>query len=807
MNSLIGRAVKHRRFGLHSATAVILQESRKVKAIALNGDIVTLEREAKHKELIPGLSNVPSPLFRLETIAATLPEWQRPLGDWIDGHRADLLSDQTSRQLYGLSAASAGDGDRLAQSGLPADEQTWLRMHAAAFREDWRSAIEAALTLEPSEYLDQYWILLFASVRAAERDIRVADRFRQAPNSAPGVALGRFLIDASIPSTLAELQEIESFVGSPNAREPSPGSASLLVGSLTTGNPRPPLDEAALAELRTHHPEAVDDYVDLYRREIRLCEADAPIPDGYLRARLDPVALSDDELANVEHWSELARRLYAQGEAAALEHLPETSDVRHFRALLALRSRDVSFRDDLRTDDIANDVADFLESGTLSAEVLNDPSVVDQFSDLLTEEQVQDDPQTASRWYLRRSLDALFGWEFEEAAAAARSVLRHSRDEDLRDEALNALAYTLYLDGEEDAAIAALERALEGEYSANLQANIGVIAESQSPNQAAKYIAILAAEAPTLELKMAAVRRAFTIWDPDRPAWDDDQDASVVLPPSLRDVLRQLVMEPTPIEDHRWVLKLLAMLDSDWLSNPSNTNRAHHTSTLAHRVYLSRASGDPSEWVKALTNALNEAPNETWLINERDMFVDSIRRMVFESEGSIGPAVYAYEAVDQGMQMDDFDRVVLTSAASISLCGHVAAEGGEPADRFLDLLRAARRALERLGNDQREAVSGLLDLGFLSYGRGVALSRQRLVNEISEALGMLQARLAYVPRRRVDWVAVRSSTQPMRQALAETRSTLTKLAEVVNDPEFSDTVLGFADDVKDMINALDRFVR
>lgn len=770
---------------------VVSDDSGSCVVLSPNGKTDILSRVPHLVEPVPGISLIGSALYRLETIARHSNRWRRPLDGWLEEYRSRILADELERRRYAMASVAAGDWAALDELSLGDFEKTWLRMHACRLAGDWRGAVERACLLPADRYLDQYDVVLAAVVNEIELDETVRQRLSAKPDH-PGAVLASFLAGDSNESEPA-LEAITAVAGEPF--EPARFGVLHAVEVMMQDPPTGYVTASALSQL-SGHAAAVDDFIDRYPQRVRLNDRS---PDA-LVARVDPSRLDDAALKSLHHEAEIARRAYVQGN---LDKLGDTPSARHFAALAAMRDGH-PFDSDQLMDPRAVEVARAVHTGDVPDRLLDDPTVWPVLADHLTEENAAAHPKHAAGWYLKRSLNALWAWNFELAAKYARQVLKHSESETERDEALNIVAYTLYLEGRDQDAIAALDRALAGEYSASLQSNIGVIAESLEPNKAAAHLAAMASEAPTLELKLAAARRAFTIWDPDHPVWEDD-DADATIPTALRDVLRELAVAATQPDEHRWVMQLLSYVDKDWLSNPRNVSASPNVATTAHKYYLARARGSPEDYIAAMVAGLNAEPDAAWLQHERDQMVESLRAMIFSGDDNPGPAMFAFEAVTQGLPMSSLDRVVLAAGAVLIICQRLGDEGSEPSDRIRELLKDARRGTQSIEEDMREKVLDLLDIADTRYAGAIYLARQQGVSEAVNALQQIDSRLRYIPRRQVNMQVVWEMLNPIKGFLRETVKALEDALPHARDPLILAETRVFLQHVKDLLRDVENY--
>lgn len=787
---LVGMSIPGK--GLLRREKIVVSDDRGTCVVlSSTGKTDILAREPELVEPVPGVMLIDSELYRLETIARHSSRWRHPLEAWLRENRCRILADEVEVRRYAMALVASGDWTSLDELSLGDSEKAWLTMHACRLAGDWRGAIKNACVLPPDRYLDQYDVILAAVVNDIDLDEPVRQRLAAKPDQ-PSALLAAFLAGDSNASEPV-LDAISSIAGEPF--EPAPDGVLHAVEVMMQDPPTGFVTTSALSQLADHSA-AVDDFIDRYPHRVRLTEGS---PDE-LTARVDPSQLDDAALKSLHHEAELARRGYLRG---TLDRLDDTPSTRHFAALAAMREGE-PFDPDHLTDPRAAEVARALRTGEVPGRLLDDPTVWPVLADILTEEDAAAHPKQAAVWYLNHSLKALWAWDFELAAKYARQVLKHSENESERDEALNIVAYTLYVDGRDQDAIAALDRALAGEYSASLQSNIGVIAESLEPNKAAAHLAAMAAEAPTLELKLAAARRAFTIWDPDHPVWEDD-DADSTIPTALRDVLRDLAVADTQPDDHRWVMQLLSYVDKDWITQPANVSISPNAATTAHKYYVARAGGSPEEYITAMVAGLKAEPEAEWLQHERDQMVESLRGMIFSGDGNPGPAMFAFEAVTQGLPMSALDRVVLIAGSVMVICQRLADERGEPADRIRDLLKEARSEAGSLDVDVREKVVELLDLADTRYVGAVYIARQQGVSEVVDALQQIDSKLRYIPRRQVNMQAVWEVLTPIKGFLRETVKALEAALPHAKDPLILAETRVFLQHVKDLLRDVENY--
>lgn len=794
--------------GLFNKRGVVVEGGRQPTVLYSNGTLkpITRERLGRGVRLLD-MSSVPSRTYRLEYVSTREAEWATSLRTWLDergGVESFLVSDSDQR-LYARSVIADGN-DPPTNTTLSKSELAWLSMHARSAEGAHDAAAEHALGLPAKGYPDKVEVLLRSVVHGGWRpDPGQLEVLAQFPRSFHGVDLLRAALGLdSEPSTVLEfaaaLGVTEEDLGriawlftsdhqraaAPRSIAPSTAEEKALSAKAGT---KVELSPDEMAQLQSTAGSVLDDLID-----DDLITTTGEIADFTLepRGRLDPAGLSSEDLTTLDHRWEIARRLYSDGKTPDSDVDTESTPFAHYQALAALKEGDTSRVSDLvDPTGVLSAVANSLDRGEVLSGAVLDRSTWLVLSELMNRSDFAE-ATFVGDWLVDRAINEMFAWRFESAAEHAREALRVATNEATRDEALNLIAFHHYHNGRDEAAEAALEEALAGEYTASLQANAGIVAEHMDAESAATHLGKLASEAPTNELKLAAVRRAFHVWSTNRPAWEDEEE-EFEIPSDLLAAMRSLVVEDTPLEDHREMMRLLAQFDSDWVANPENTSESPHVDSWEHRVYLARGEHDPRAYIETLAWALKANPGQEWLIEERDGFVTGLRSMVFADIENIGPAAYAYEAVNAGLPMDPFDEVALTCGAFFSICRSLAADENEPSDEVYEKFRRVQGLMSTLEDDQREALEPIVVAAGNSYAMCVGVSREAVLREAAAFLERVGAQLAGVPIRRIDWAAVRGGLGPLREMCDDSISALRKATGEASDDELVAALSGLID--------------
>jgi hypothetical protein len=784
---------------------VIISGGRQLEILFSNGRKETLTRDKLAKaQKVLDLSAVPSVAFRFEVVGDREEKLGRATRDWIEAEDglASFIQSVNDQRLYARSAISAGK-DSGAVVGLSESELRWLLMHAKSAGEAHVDAAREALNLPPGRYPDKVIILLQCLAESDwEPDESQLARIAEIPQ---GLVVGTALLRAAVGldadpekvlSDLLAITEVESndinVLGSileGDVRALDGGDQSIpvsleekLIAARHGASIR--LDPDEVQHLHTIAPDALDDVIEESRIEIQGGPTQLSL---VLRARLDPEGLTEEELTKVGHSWELARRQYRSGAVSGTDDADPAAD--HYRSLEALRGGDTSAASSLiDPTGVLGAVVESLNSGKPTPQALSDPSTWPVFGKAISPDDTHGLPLN-DRWLIDLAHSALFSWNFDFAAQYAKEALRVSESEEVRDEALNLIAFHHYQEGRDELAVAALEKALAGQYTASLQSNAGIVAEHMDPETAAHHLGQLAAEAPTSELKLAAVRRAFHVWDSSRPVWEDEAE-DIQLPPDLMAAMRALAVEETPVDDHREIMRLLAVFDSDWASNAENTASSPHSDAWDHKLYIARAAHDPHDYIEALASAVMARPDEPWLLEERDSFLDGMRNLIFSDVENVGPAAYAYAAIDSGLPMRPFDQIALTCGALIGICRALTADEKEPSDEVYQKYRDAKGLLPTIEADAQEVLLPIVEVAGNTYATSVGVSREAMLKEGTAFLDRVGSQLVGVPMRRINWTAVRDGMRPLKElaevsitalARAKREATSEELIQAIDD--------------------------
>ena len=388
---------------------------------------------------------------------------------------------------------------------------------------------------------------------------------------------------------------------------------------------------------------------------------------------------------------------------------------------------------------------------------------------------------------------ALYAWEWEEALALAKQCLSMSRAEATRDEALNIMAAIHWQLGNDEAAIQALEQAIDNEHSSALQANIGVVSQGEDPAVGAHHLARLVLESASPELREAAALRAVEMWGAAASTYDDD-DPEAEMPEELVHALRSVVAGPMTIDSFRRLVRLMASVDAEWLCRRDSLHTSPHRQSVEARVYAARAKGI-DEFISSLAAALRANPGVEWLTEERDGLVGALMTGLTKTPAETWAVMLGIDVIEAKMPMEAGGRIPLIGLVVAGVAESVTPGEGEPKDKFLDMLIQAKSELASLPAEERQYAEFTLNLGFSEMAAVVGRYRDSELHDAFEFYNRIRQQVASVGYGySLNRGAVREATDPMMRFCTDTCAVLDKVIPHVSDAELADALRGLRSD-------------
>lgn len=511
----------------------------------------------------------------------------------------------------------------------------------------------------------------------------------------------------------------------------------------------------------------------------------------HLAVRLDPSKASIEALIRYGPSWELRARLAAmpQGQRNSTLELLDDKTAAQLRSSLDLASEDpdtaLNAVSDLLADNprLAEDLRRFREGGSVTRELLGNKHARDvlvRHADLdRIPAEVLDaaSRERFARRHLRVSKDLLHDWDFAGAESSARTVLRITSKEKLRDEALNLIAVSRYLNGDAAGAVAALSKALEGGYTLALQTNLVVVAHGLGMDEEARVLAQLIREAPTQQLRVAAARRGLDAW----MAQDDAPD----LPGPLRAGLVSLLGSPLKEEDLIFLLHVLARFHESWLADRGNRGRVSPSARDAFDVFHARVSGDS----EGLLRALAKAQSAEWAA---DMIDELARDLIetFREEEQI-PAGFAMDLLTSQIRLKSELEIVITAGLLFEVT-RIAVEEGEPVEAFIGMAEHARGRLNEADQESRGELRKMLDEGCDRLTVVYLKSRFEDLEHLIDGVNTI----AQIPRYQINQREAQAFLNQVRNWSTETKNLVGRLKPITTDEGLLDGLKNLRSEAK-----------
>jgi hypothetical protein len=596
---------------------------------------------------------------------------------------------------------------------LSQGEKLWLQARQAAANRQAAETLELLNALPPNRYVGRVALVAHLApvirLDPALTALAVA-MLHQFPDDEEANVVARYLRGA----TTAELShgDIEwagarlATLGSPDGARLAELAAAMRQG----GTAEPPatsgyeltrawtryLQGMAGHDLSAHVTDLaplplslIDDVLDagsLPSADLASCGRD-PAETAYLVTRQDAGRAPAGFVYQAEHWVEFARRSYLANDDSTLRMLPSSPEIVHYESMLELRRKGKTNVEKLSPAlrQRVVELTDFCASAAqpdrpdVPPWIGTDRTVWPLLADVarngtlaLRDDERRAYPLLADWIDLQRLLQTIWDGDWSGATMRATQLIPNLTTEQERDEAQNLQAFAEYQSGQLDRALDTLESALLGAYSDALLVNASVVASEVGSMRAGKFFARIVSEAPSDDVRLAALKQAVNVWS-------NDEDAE--FPPELYEPVREVIQSSVQEADFIMFARLESTIDRDWFGSAAVLDAvpyAHHPAMTLYRArarfFSERSDDGPTELATALADVVPRTDRASWAQMELNGFVDFLLAAVHVD---FGEAAYLSAAIERLTAVDGLLDFHIACILSVQAGAHLARFFGE----------------------------------------------------------------------------------------------------------------------------------
>ena len=397
-----------------------------------------------------------------------------------------------------------------------------------------------------------------------------------------------------------------------------------------------------------------------------------------------------------------------------------------------------------------------------------------------------------ARLALAVAIKSLYAWKWDEASELSRTCLKLSKEEDLRDEALNVLAATLLARGEAAKALDALRKAVEGEWNLALQTNLAVVASEADPATAIEHMSYLIAGAEESEQRREAALLAVALWKRSQgeEKGSDDEDDYDPLPRSVLSAIHDLLDSSDLTEENFYDLGMfLARVDADQLNVNDLFRNSPHSSSPSAQLIRARVNGF-FEFVAEFgpISKARDDHSRPWIMNAIEQHVRTIGQMIADSDNTERQKIaimHGYKLFDTGMPTNSAPRVLLLAVLILNFTT-ILPENGAPKDIVDEWLANAFQNVRdnkfELEGDQKDSLLEAIAVAAYTL---VHFRHKEIIPTLQQAdnqsLIIEQKTSGFFSSFTVDRAAVRAAARPIVDFCSESKKTYYRLLPMLQD--------------------------
>jgi len=397
--------------------------------------------------------------------------------------------------------------------------------------------------------------------------------------------------------------------------------------------------------------------------------------------------------------------------------------------------------------------ADF-ELFTSPAPQLSDVAAHPSSSELLlmSEQQLTDaDRERIALLLLRSGLDELLKWDWTLSDSLLKACLRISKNERIRDEALNLVAVCLVMTGDITRAIQALSKAVEGHWNLRLQANLAMLALEVDPKRAIDQMSFLVDGASGAAEKLAAIKMAIGLWrqvQQEELGTTDDEEFDPIPDRLLKSFVETLMSSYISEEDFFDLGTFLARVAPLSVTKDS-LNKTKYRGKASAEIIFAR-SCEFSHYVDNVVRLAYQDRNRPQCVDAHiDGIVEEICQDLFNNQTGLSGLAFSF--LEQGLGTETMHRIWMRAALIIAL-PNILDDNGGPNEKFLPWLRAAKTNYRQLSipedlmtltteliNDASDVLMRLQLRDFFELASDVEAAANRINQQMTGFLNRLGA--------------------------------------------------------------------
>jgi hypothetical protein len=323
------------------------------------------------------------------------------------------------------------------------------------------------------------------------------------------------------------------------------------------------------------------------------------------------------------------------------------------------------------------------------------PDSIEELLQVSAEEFSEEDRESIALLLLRRGLESLLKWNWSESDRLLKECLRISRSERNRDEALNLIAAALKMQGDNERAIQALNKAVEGQWNLRLQANLALLAIEHDKKKAVEQMSFLVDGAEDAEEKLSAIRMAIGLWrqvQEEELGTDDDEEFNPLPNPLIASIVTTL-SSPTIEEEDFFDLGVFLARVSPQSVTREVLNKTAFKGRSTAEIIFARSCEFSYYLDNVVRMSLSDRRRPEFVEFHIDGLVEEVTNGLFDNQEHM--ASIAFSFLNQGLGVETRQRIWMRAALAL-LLPKLLGDDGIPHESFIPWITEAKNASRAL---------------------------------------------------------------------------------------------------------------